>query len=236
MRQAGWAVRVCVLVLLAITPTPAQAPDETAVIKSVDAAVALRADILFGFTDTEHYAVFRGGDETHPVADMIVKDTYTKGVGKNYTILSKRGSSLVQHFGLQPLLDNEKQVNLPGNIEKSWFISSNYEMQLKPGSITQLDGRNCFVIAITAKHKATNTINGTIWVDARDGTLVQIDGIATENASVFSGATHMMRQYFNVNGLSMAKHARAESDSSLIGRTVINIDYSNYHLQIAQPK
>ena len=42
----------------------------------------------------------------------------------------------------------------------------------------------------------------------------------------------MMRQYANINGYSMAMHARAESDSLLFGRTVVTIDYSNYKLDI----
>ena len=36
-------------------------------------------------------------------------------------------------FGLKPLLDNEKTINEPGNVEKSWFTSANYEMKLKAG-------------------------------------------------------------------------------------------------------
>ena len=78
-------------------------------------------------------------------------------------------------------------------------------------------------------------IIGTMWVDARDGSLVQIDGVASKNPSVFSGTTHMMRQYTNIDGYSMAIHARAESDSSLFGRTVVTIDYSDYKLEITEP-
>ncbi len=46
----------------------------------------------------------------------------------------------------------------------------------------------------------------------------------------------MMREYANVNGYSMAKHARAESSSWLYGRTVVMIDYSNYQLQVKPGK
>ncbi len=66
---------------------------------------------------------------------MTVNDTYKKGVGKTYTVLSQSGSALIIRFGLKPLLDNEKTINLPGNVEKSWFTSANYEMKLKPGGI-----------------------------------------------------------------------------------------------------
>lgn len=225
-----------VVALFAIAAAPAQAPDAAAIIRSVDAAVAARYDNILAFTDTEHYAVYRGGDQTHPAAEMTVTDNYKKGVGKSYTILSQTGSSFIQRFGLKPLLETEQTVNQPGNIEKSWFMSANYDMKLRPGGPVQLNGRTCYILDIAARRKASNTINGSMWVDVHDGTLVQIDGVATDSASILSGAAHMMRQYININGFSMATHARAESDSSLIGRSVVTIDYSNCQLQLKPAK
>ena len=46
----------------------------------------------------------------------------------------------------------------------------------------------------------------------------------------------MMRQYINIGGYAMATHARAESDSFLFGRTVVMIDYSDYHLELKPGK
>jgi hypothetical protein len=211
-------------------------PDGAGVIRSVDASVQRRAEHVLGFSDVEHYAVFRGKDETHPAAEMTVKVTFKKGVGKNYEIQSQSGSEIIQRFGLRPLLDNEKTVNLPGNVEQSWFNSANYEMKLKPGGVQQLDGRDCYELDVTAKRKATNTINGEIWVDAHDGSIVKLDGIATKSPSAFAGPTHMMRQYIEIEGFPMATHARAESNSALVGHSVVTIDYGQYHLELTPAK
>jgi outer membrane lipoprotein-sorting protein len=225
----------CILVLFC-APGPAQEPEPAAVIRSVDASVAARFESVLGFTDVEHYAVYRGDDQVHPAAEMTVRDTYKKGVGKIYTVLSQSGSSIFLHFGLKPLLGNEQTINQSGNVEKSWFNSANYEMKLNSAAVQKLNGRDCFALDIKPKQLAPNLIIGTMWVDAQDGTLVQIDGIASKNPSAFSGTTHMMRQYTNINGYSMAIHARAESDSALFGRTVVTIDYSNYNLEIKSGK
>lgn len=210
--------------------------DQATVIRQIDAAVAARFDNVLGFSDVEHYAVYRGSDETHPAAEMTVRDTYTKGSGKQYTILSQSGSSIILRFGLRPLLENERTINQPGNVEKSWFNSANYEMTMKPGGAQNLNGRSCYLLAIKPKGEAPNLIIGTLWADAKDGTLVQIDGVASKSPSAFAGTTHMMRQYANVDGFSMAVHARAESSSLLFGRTVVMIDYSDYHLQLRNKK
>jgi hypothetical protein len=235
LRTAGTVATICILLSIR-APGLTQEHDPAAVIRLVDAAVATRFENILGFTDVEHYAVYRGGDELHPVAEMTVKDTYKKGVGKTYSVLSQSGSSILLHFGLKPLLDNEQIINQLGNVEKSWFNSANYAMMLKDGNVQKLNGRDCFALDVKPKEVAPNLIIGTIWVDAQDGTLVQIDGVASKNPSAFSGATHLTRQYANVDGYSMAIHARAESDSALFGRTVVTIDYSNYKLDIGSHK
>jgi hypothetical protein len=104
-------------------------------------------------------------------------------------------------------------------------------MTVKPGVTQQLNGRDCLAVAISPKRKAPNMIEGTLWVDAKDSSIVEVDGVASRSPSVFAGTTHMMRQYMTVNGYAMATHARAESDSMLFGRTVVTIDYKNYQIE-----
>ena len=229
-------VAVLLLIASGVAAARAQSMDQAAVIRRIDAAVAARVDNILEFTDVEHYSVYRSGDETHPAAEMTVRDTYKKGVGKEYTVLSQSGSGIILHFGLKPLIDNEKTINLPGNWEKSWFTSANYDMKLKPDGVQKLNGRDCYVLDITPKDKAPNLIVGTLWADAMDGSLVQIEGVSSKSPSAFAGTTHMMRQYTNISGFAMAMHARAESTSMLFGHTVVTIDYSNYHLQLRQGK
>jgi hypothetical protein len=224
------------LALLLSTATAAQEPNSAAVIRLVDAAVAARVENVVGFTDIEHYSVYRGNDESHPVAEMTVRDTYKKGVGKSYTVLSQGGSSFVLRIGLKPLLDNETKINQPDLVANSWFTSANYKMKLNSGEARLLNGRNCYALAIDPRQKAPNMIDGTLWVDARDGSIVQIQGVASKSPSVFAGTTHMMRRYVNIDGFPMATHARAESDSLLFGRTVVTIDYSDYKLNLKSGK
>lgn len=221
-----------VLAIIVFTPaTFAQQPDEAAIIRMVDAAVQRRVENVLAFTNTERYRVYRGKGATQPIAEMMALDSYTKGAGKKYTILSQSGSEIVQRYGLRPLIDNETAINKPGNAERSWITSSNYDMKLKSGP-QPMDGRTCYALAIKPKSKAPNLVDGTLWVDARDGTVVRIEGIASKSPSPFARTTHMMRQYVNIEGHAMATHARAESSSLFFGTTVVLIDYTDYHLHI----
>ena len=234
-----WASSVFALALLltsgyALSPAqgPSAAVNATAIIHDLDAENQSRYDHILSFTDVEHYAVFRGKDQVHPAAEMTVRMTYKKGIGKNFEVVSQSGSNLVVNHGLRPLLDNEKGLNDPARVAQSWFTSANYQMKLKPGVTQTIDGRPCVALAITPYHKAPNMIEGTLWIDARDHTLVEVEGIASQKPSIFAGTTHMMRRYTNMQGYAMATHARAESSSLFFGRTVVTIDYSEYHFQM----
>ncbi len=225
------ATALC-LISLGVAPASAQQLDASSVIRRIDAAVQTRFEAVAGFTVNEHYAVYRGKDETHPAAEMTVRTTYRKDTGKSYAIVAQSGSAIIRKFGLIPLLDNEKRINQPDNVERSWFTSANYEMKLKSDEIQPLNGRQCLALAVTPRRKAPNLIQGTLWVDTKDYSIVQIEGTASRSPSIWAGPTHMMRQYANVSGFAMATHARAVSNSFLFGRTVVTIDYQDYRVQV----
>ena len=226
-----WIAAILVAGLGALA-LPAQQLDTASVIQRVDAAVKARVDHVASYTVTEHYAVFRGSDETHSVAEMTVQTVYRRDSGKNYTILSGSGSEFIRTHVLGSILDSEKNINLPGNREHSWLTSANYQMQLKPGGIQRIGDRDCLALSIIPRHKAPNMIEGTLWVDATDGSIVRIEGTASQSPSIFTGPAQVMRQYVNVNGYGMATQARAVTDSFLLGRTIITIDYRNYQIQL----
>jgi outer membrane lipoprotein-sorting protein len=221
---------------LASLPLAAQQPDPVSIIQHIDATVKARVDTISSYTVTENYVVYRNNDETHPAAEMTVHTVYRKESGKSYTIVSQSGSQLIQKFVLNAILDNEKTINLPTNRPSSWITSANYQMQLKPGGVQKLNGRDCFVLSLTPKRKAPYLIEGTLWVDSKDYSIVQIQGTGSKSPSFFSGPTQMMRQYANVSGFAQATHARAVSSSFMFGPTVVTIDYKDYAIQVTPSK
>jgi hypothetical protein len=223
-------------VFLQLATASGQPLDGATVIRNVDAAVLERYNNIAGYTLTEHYAIYRGKDETHPVSEMTVKTTYRKNVGKSHEVVSQGGSAIIRRLGLDPILESERNINLPGNVEHSWITSANYEMTLKTPTPQRLDGRDCLVIAINPRREAPNLIVGSLWVDANDYTIVRLEGVASKAPSVFAGTPHMMRQYAKTNGFSMATHARAESNTFLYGKTVVTVEYSNYEIQARSAK
>lgn len=216
---------------LASLVLPAQQLDQQALIRQIDASVQSRIDGIASYSVNEHYAVFRNGDENHPVAEMMVRTDYKNGSGKTYTILSQSGSSLVRSQVLGRILENEKLMNLPDNRKQAVVTSTNYEMKLKSDQKQMIDGRECLVLSITPRRISPFLFTGTLWVDARDYSIVQLQGMAAKSHSMLTGPAQVARQYANVDGFPMATHARALSNSFLLGQTIVKIDYQGYSIQ-----
>jgi hypothetical protein len=217
------------------TMVPAQQPDTASVVRQVDAAVKARIENLAGYTVTEHYAVYRGDDEIHPIAEMTVMTTYKKESGKSYVIVSQTGSSIVRNLVLRTILENEQRLNQPGVREGAWITSANYEMKLKPGGTQPLDGRECLVLGLVPRRKEAYLIEGSLWVDSKDGSIVQLQGTASKSSSLVTGPTQVTRQYASIGGYSQATHVRAMSNSFMSGKTIVKIDYQDYHIQLRPP-
>lgn len=211
---------------------PSQNPDESAIIRGVDAAVRHRVDSVSGYTVTESYKLFRHGDLDHTAAEMTVHTTYSRDTGKSYEIISESGSELFRNMVFSPLLENEKRINLPENREASYLISANYEMHLNPGGAQQINGRACYALAIHPHQKAPNLVEGTIWVDTRDYSIVKIEGHGSKSASLFVNPTMMTRVYEPIDGFAMATHAKAVTESDLVGPTIVTIDYTDYKIRM----
>jgi hypothetical protein len=207
------------------------AQDQAEILQKIDAMTQARYEHVAGFSDTEHYAVYRGADQTTPAAEMTVRVTYRKGTGKSYKVLSQSGSGIIQHFGLRPLIENEQEINDPAKVAESWFTTENYEMHVAAGQTRMLEGQTCVAVAIKPKRKAANMIDGTVWVDAKSGAILEVDGIASKAPSIFAGTTHMMRDYAMMDGYAQATKARAES-SGMFGKTVVEIQYSDYRFEV----
>jgi outer membrane lipoprotein-sorting protein len=212
-------------------PLPAQQLDAASLIQHIDASVQARIDHVAEYTVTEHYAVFRNNDETHPAAEMTVKTVYRKDHGKSYTILSESGSQLIRSEVLGSILENEKRMSLPGTRETALITSANYELNLKSAEKQTLAGRECLVFALKPKRMSPYLFDGTLWVDAKDFSIVQLEGMAAKSHSFLTGPAQVSRQYAMVSGFPMATHAKAVSNSFLLGQTIVTIDYTGYQVQ-----
>jgi outer membrane lipoprotein-sorting protein len=235
-QRGGLIATAFLLACLGTFASEAQPLDFASVIEKVNAAVKARNDRIAAYTVTEHYAVYRGKDVLHPAAEMTVHTTYSKDSGKKFEIVSEDGSKFIRKHVLGSILDSERELSLPENRKRTWLTPVNYAMKLLPGGVRRIDGRDCLALDISPKRKALHMLAGTLWVDAKDGSIVRIEGTAAQSPTIFAKPARMMRQYARISGFGMATHAKAVSDSALLGRTTVIIDYQDYQIQLFPEK
>lgn len=211
------------------TLSRSQADPGASIIQGIDASVKARETNLLGYTVTEHYVVYRNHDEQHAAADMVVKTTYQRDAGKSFSIVSLQGSLLMRKM-LEEVLAEEKKMTQPANRSMAVIIPANYEMSVKGPAV--VDGRKCIAVAIKPRKASPYLFDGTILVDAQNEAIVQLEGVAAKSPSFVSGPSQVFRQYSTIDGFAMATHARAVSNSSLLGQTIVKIDYTGYHLNV----
>lgn len=214
-------------------PSLASQATEASVVRGIDLSVASREQNLLGYTVTEHYSVFRGQDKTHPAAEMTVRTTYEKDKGKSYEILNQSGSEIILKQVLARVLDSERVATEPANRSTALINSANYSMHVKGSEI--VGGRACLALAIEPRRKGQYLFQGSLWVDAQDGSIVQLAGYTAKSPSIFAGPTQVARQYSVIDSLPMATHASATSQSWLFGQTTIEIEYTGYQIERRAP-
>jgi len=215
---------------LATQSVIAQPLDLPSTIQHIDASVKARIDHVAAYNVTEHYAVFRGND-TEPSAEITVRTAYLKDQGKNYTILSESGSGIMRHE-LHNILEDEKHMSQPGVRDTVLINSANYSMAFKADAPQQVDGRDCLVLQLTPKRSDPSLFRGTLWVDAKDFSIVQLEGVASKSHSFLLSPSQVSRQYAMMNGYPMATHARGTSSVAMLGQITIKIDYTGYQIDL----
>lgn len=211
------------------TPAPTELPSDQ-IIQRIDQAVQHRTQSVAAYTVQELYSLYRNG-EANPAVQVTVKTTYTRESGKDYAIIAQTGSSLLRNAVIDRVLSNEKEMAKASNRESIALTSANYQMTPEPGIVTQ-NGHPCVIVHIKARRKIPFLFNGKAWFDASDFTLVHIEGSPAASPSFFAGQTGGVRDYAKVDGFSMAQRADVRSHSFLFGDTRLQIDYSNYQIQL----
>lgn len=212
----------------------AQEIDNATVVHGIDGSVFHRDNNLLGYTVTEHYTVFRSGEKAIPAAEMTVKTTFTRDVGKSYQIESESGSELLRKEVLARVLEDEKTMNEPANRAQELITLANYRMTVQGREVA--DGRNCFVVAIEPRRTAPYLFKGKIWVDAENKDIVRLEGVASKGTSMVTGPAQVVRRYAEIAGFPMATYASATVSSWLLGPTRVEIEYSGYAVRQRSPE
>jgi len=185
---------------------------------------SLRRTESKGYTATRHYRAVIKNDR----AEMFVRVTCAADGEKQFTILSEEGSIAIRSHVLYKMLKKETEASSPRTSSRTRIAPSNYNfLLLGKGAI---ENRPAYVLRITPREKNQYLIDGNIWVDATDYSIVRIEGRPAKNPSYWTDNVHFVRTYRKIGPFWLAASTYSVSHIRFFGDAELTIENSNYTL------
>jgi hypothetical protein len=170
-------------------------------------------------TQTRSYTVKRDyqllDKQEQPKAQVIADITYLPPNQKQYNIESSSGG-----IGGKVLRDIlQKETETGKDAERKDLSPENYDFQLLGRE--SLEGRNCYVLAISPKREEKDLIRGKIWVDAQNYNLHRIEGKTVKSPSWWIRDLYVLMTFASVDGMWLHTFTHAVADVRFKGKYVM---------------
>jgi hypothetical protein len=216
------------IVLAAATIASAQTGDPLPLAEDVVAKMmqfdGQRQSELTGYTATRHYAAVNKSRR----AEMLVRVTCDSSGAKQFTVLSEEGSGSIRKHVFHKLLSEETEASRRGTRTSTRLIPDNYNFQMV-GQDT-LDTGPAYLLSVVPKTQNKYLIDGKIWVDANDYSIVRIEGQPARNPSFWVRSVHFVHTYQKVGGFWFASSTHTTSEIRIFGDSELTIENSDYTL------
>ena len=185
---------------------------------------AQRQSELTGYTAVRHYAAVNKNRR----AEMLVRVTCDDSGAKQFSILSEEGSGSIRKHVFHKLLSEETEASRHGTRNSTRLIPANYDFQVV-GQET-LETGLAYVLAVSPKTANKYLIEGKIWVDTNDYSIVRIEGQPARNPSFWVRNVHFVHTYEKVGPFWFASATHTKSEIRIFGSSELNIENSDYSL------
>lgn len=106
------------------------------------------------------------------------------------------------------------------------LTSCNYVFSHK--SSGSMDGRPVYIYSVKPRVKRVGLFKGQIYLDARTGALVQVEGSTVKAPSLFIKSIRFVQQYVDVGRFTFLAHSHYEIKTRVVGRAVVDIYNQDY--------
>ena len=185
---------------------------------------AQRQAELTGYTATRRYVAVNKNRR----AQMVVRVSCDGNGAKQFTIVSEEGSGAIRKHLFQKLLSEETEASRRGTRSSTRLTPANYEFQTV-GQETVETGP-AYVLEVSPKTANKYLINGRIWVDANDYSIVRIDGQPARNPSFWVRNVHFVHTYQKVGDFWFASSTDTTSQVRIFGDSELTIENADYKL------
>jgi hypothetical protein len=185
---------------------------------------AQRQSELTGYVATRHYVAVNKNRH----AEMVVHVVCDSNGAKEFSILGEEGSGSIRKHVFHKLLSEETEASRRGTRKDTRLTPDNYDFHVV-GKET-LETGPAYIMAVAPKKENKYLIDGKIWVDANDYSIVRIEGQPARNPSFWVRSVHFVHTYQKVGPFWFASSTHTTSEIRIFGESELTIENSNYTL------
>lgn len=140
--------------------------------------------------------------------------------GFHYRVIREGGSDLIRGRVFRSLLENEEQIFANGDLSRSSFTETNYE--LTPGDSVEPGLVKLFA---RPKRKDITLIDGAVYITDTDADLVRVEGQLARNPSFWTRRVDVVKQYGRIRGLRVPVRVESTAQMRIAGTATMTMTY-----------
>ncbi len=192
----------------------------------------LRKTALADYSALRTYQVVDLKGKVH--AEEIGRMEFRAPDKKTFVVTSEKGSGLIRHLALNPLIASEIETAAGEEHHDSAITPENYTAALLGEQ--QVGSHRCFVLQAVPKRKDKYLFEGKLWIDVEDYAVVRIEGHPAKKLSFWIERADFVRQYQKIGGFWLPQRDETFVQVRLYGKKVLTIDHQDYVVNGAQNK
>jgi len=224
IKNAFSSLTFLLLVTIASAQASAPVPSAEDIVAKMMQFDAHRQSQLTGYTATRRYVAVNKKRR----AEMLVRVSCDSNGAKQFSVVSEQGSGAIRKHLFQKLLSEETEASRRGTRNSTRLTPANYDFQIV-GQET-LETGPAYVLEVSPRTPNKYLINGKIWVDANDYSIVRIEGQPARNPSFWVHNVHFVHTYQKVGQFWFASSTDTTSQIRIFGDSELTIENVDYKL------
>ena len=162
---------------------------------------------------------------------MYVQTVFRQPDQLQSTVTRHEGSKFIRSRVFDKILEAEGETSAKKDKKQVDIVPANYNFALQGEE--DCTGRRCFRLKITPKRRDKYALDGEIWVDGEDYSIVRIHGVPAKKPSVWTLKTEIDRRYKKIDGIWLPDRLDSSSNIMIAGHSVLSIEYNYQSVQTA---
>jgi len=156
-------------------------------------------------------------------ATLEVRTTFRRPDTIESQVLRAEGSRLIRERVFDNILKAEVETHSKLVKQQVDIVPRNYSFSYIGQELC--DDRKCYRLGITPRRREQYLIQGQIWIDAEDWSIVRIQGSPAKRPSFWTRQTQIDRRYKRIDRMWLNDSLESTSDILIAGRSTLKIQY-----------